>query len=88
LQKTELQLQPMSKVKMIWDFKGPNAEAIAKHHVVHLNEFILSEAIEDAFAESLKLTEMYTQAFLVVPERYTHELRKRLKPHRGQRYVE
>ena len=29
----------MSYLKLIWDFKGPNSEHIAKHHEIHLKEF-------------------------------------------------
>lgn len=76
----------MDKVKMIWDFRGPNALHIASHHIIHLDEFIDAENIPNAHTGKTEVTENYSMAYLVVPATYTDELRKKLKPHRGQRY--
>jgi len=72
---------------MIWDFRGPNAEKIAMHHIIHLNEFIVAEELPDSHTGKTPVTEMYCIAYLVVPANYTQELRKKLKPHRGQRII-
>lgn len=77
----------MKKVKMIWEFRGPNAYPTANHHEKHLKEFLESESIEDAFTGTEHLSPVYYQAFLVVPEKHMHDLRLRLKPHRGQWYT-
>ena len=30
----------MRQLKLIWDFRGPDALKIAEHHVIHLKEYI------------------------------------------------
>lgn len=76
----------MKKVKMIWDFRGTNAYPIAKHHTVHLEEFLAHESIEGAFTGTEHISPTYYTAYLVVPESRVNDLRNRLKPHRGQWY--
>ena len=71
---------------MIWEFRGTNAYPIARHHVQHLDEFLTHESIEDAFTGTEHVSPTHYQAYLVVPEKYMQDLRKRLKPHRGQWY--
>ncbi|MEM7186628.1 MAG: hypothetical protein AAF466_08210 [Bacteroidota bacterium] len=78
----------MSRIKLIWDFRGHNAQKIAEHHAVHLREFAQAEGLENTLCETTQLTQMHTIAFLVVEESKMNELRERLKPHRGQRYQE
>ena len=34
-----------NKIKLIWKFSGPDADHIAKHHLVHLKEYIEKENI-------------------------------------------
>ncbi len=76
----------MEQVKMIWDFRGPNAEPIAKHHQIHLNEFVEKEGISETITGIEVVSEYYCMAFLVVPNEQVNRLRTLLKPHRGQRY--
>ena len=35
----------MRKLKLIWDFRGPDALKIAQHHEIHLKEFIAIEKL-------------------------------------------
>ena len=30
----------MQQVKLIWNFSGPDAEGTAKHHEIHIREFL------------------------------------------------
>ena len=30
----------MRKLKLIWDFKGPDSEKTAAHHLIHLDEYV------------------------------------------------
>lgn len=78
----------MNRIKLIWDFRGPNAEPIAAHHVVHLGEFALAEGLENAICETEKISEMHHIAFMIIGEEYMADLRERLKPNRGQKYIE
>lgn len=74
----------MSKIKMIWDFRGPNALKIAEHHVKHLNEYILAEKLNITNTGIEVLNTMHAIAFMVVEEHDVKLLRDALKPHRGQ----
>ncbi|MCB0482517.1 MAG: hypothetical protein KDC83_13900 [Flavobacteriales bacterium] len=74
----------MKKVKLIWDFRGPNADKIAEHHEIHLNEFILTKHLEGCETGVEQLSEMFSIAFIIVDEKHTIPLRDALKPHRGE----
>lgn len=76
------------RVKLIWDFRGPNAFPIAQHHAKHLGEFAQAEGLQHSITGSEQLTEMYAIAFLVVEKEHMHALREKLKPNRGQLYSE
>ena len=76
----------MSYLKLIWDFKGPNSEHIAKHHEIHLKEFITSENLELNITGFTVLTDMHSIAYLVVNEAEMITVRDALKPHRGEIY--
>lgn len=78
----------MERVKLIWDFHGPNAARIAEHHAKHLAEFALSEAVKEPLQGTEKITEMHYLAYLVVDKTLMNDLRERLKPNRGQLYME
>lgn len=72
------------KIKLIWDFRGPGAIQTAKHHVIHLNEYVTLEKIDAPKAESISISEFSATAILIVEEKEVAKLRSALKPHRGQ----
>jgi len=74
------------KIKLIWDFRGPTAEKIAAHHVVHLKDFIRIEKMKFNIAGVEKLSEMHWSAFMVISKEEMEPLKKALKPHRAQAY--
>ena len=37
----------MKRVKLIWDFRGPNATKIAEHHDIHLKEYIKKNGLDN-----------------------------------------
>ena len=78
----------MRKIKLIWDFKGPEGIKIAEHPAIHLNEFIEAEHYKDLISGFEALEEFHAIAFLVTPEDQMKALRDALKPHRGQVYSE
>ncbi|MAY22735.1 MAG: hypothetical protein CMC74_08145 [Flavobacteriaceae bacterium] len=78
----------MNKVKMIWDFRGPNAHPIATHHAKHLEEYAIAENLPDWDIGVSLVSEMHSIAYFIVPEALVPELRTALKPNRGQRYQE
>lgn len=74
----------MRKLKLIWDFRGPDAMQIAVHHEVHLKEYIISENLNIEITGVEQLSELHSIAYLVVNEDEMKPIRDALKPHRGQ----
>ncbi|WP_298497917.1 hypothetical protein [uncultured Algibacter sp.] len=78
----------MRKLKLIWDFRGPDASKIAEHHEIHLKEYIQLEHLNVTSTGIENLSDIHTIAFLVVDENLMKPIRDALKPHRGQVYTE
>ncbi|WP_111308178.1 hypothetical protein [Confluentibacter sediminis] len=78
----------MRKLKLIWDFRGPDAYKIAQHHEKHLKEYILTEKLTISITGTEILNDTHSTAFLVVNEDQMKPIRDALKPHRGQVYIE
>ena len=75
-----------TKIKLIWDFRGPSAQAIARHHLVHLREYIVSEGLDITITGQKELSDLHSLAYMVVQESQMPEIRDRLRPHRGEIY--
>jgi hypothetical protein len=78
----------MRKLKLIWDFRGPNAKKTAEHHEIHLKQFIVIQKLDITITGVETLNNMHSIAFLVVNESNMKPIRDVLKPHRGQVYSE
>jgi hypothetical protein len=76
------------KLKLIWDFHGPDAHKIAEHHEIHLKQYIALEKFEITLTGVETLNDIHAIAFLVVNENNMKPIRDALKPHRGQVYTE
>jgi hypothetical protein len=76
-------MQKNRQLKLIWDFRGPDAELIAKHHEIHLKEFFQIEAKTHFGIGVETLTEMHSIAYVIVSETDMKPVRDALKPHRG-----
>jgi len=76
----------MRNLKLIWDFKGPDALKIAQHHEIHLKEYIEREKVQITITGTETLSDMHSIAFLIVGEDKMKPIRDTLKPHRGQVY--
>ncbi len=74
------------KIKLIWDFRGPDASKIAEHHEKHLKEYIVAEKLTITNTGFKALNDMHCTAFLVVQEGDMLKVRDALKPHRGEVY--
>jgi len=81
-------LEMTERIKLIWDFRGPNAKHIAQHHAKHLNEFAETEKLQHSFTGIEELSPMHHIAFMVVEKKLMDRLRETLKPTRGQIYDE
>jgi len=78
----------MRDLKLIWDFRGPEALKIAEHHEIHLKEYIQSQKLDLEITGFHAENDMHAIAFMVVPENIMKPIRDALKPHRGQLYTE
>lgn len=76
----------MRKIKLIWDFKSRDVEHFAKHHAIHLEEFIVKENYELNITGYQLLNENHAIAFVVVKEEDMLQFRDVLKPHRAVVY--
>jgi len=72
------------KIKLIWDFRGPEALEIAKHHCIHLKEFSEKENLTFHEISIQEISELYCIAFIIVNETDMLTFRDALKPHRGE----
>ena len=76
----------MRKLKLIWDFRGPDASKIAEHHEIHLKEYIQLEKLNITITGFEVINEFHSIAYVVVNESDMKPIRDALKPHRGQVY--
>ncbi len=77
----------MDQIKLIWDFRGADAEQIAIHHVKHLKEYASANNLNEHATGVEKKSPLYSLAYIVVPKEHMRTVRDALKPHRGE-YVD
>jgi hypothetical protein len=71
------------KIRLIWDFYGESAEGTAKHHVIHLKEFMEREKL-DFFSEGTNSNaELHSSAYMTVQEKDVTIIRDALRPNRA-----
>jgi len=75
------------KLKLIWDFRGPDAQKTAEHHEIHLKEFIEAKKLNHNITGVEQLSDLYSIAYLVVDETEMIPVRDALRPHRGEWYT-
>lgn len=76
------------KIKLIWDFRGSAAIETAKHHEIHLKDYIIAEKIALNITGFEIFSDVYSIAFMVVNEENMIDVRDILKPHRGEVFEE
>ena len=72
------------KIKLLWDFRGPDSLKIAEHHCIHLKEFSETENLGFLEINSKQFNAHYSIAFIIVEEKDMLKYRDALKPHRGE----
>lgn len=72
-----------ARIKMIWDFRGPDSLKYAQHHAIHLQQFCTRENLQDIETGSEGFGEMHSIAFMVIPESLKLIIRDALKPNRA-----
>ena len=73
------------KIKLIWDFRGPDSFMTATHYLRHLKESPLFSPDRSTGVETVN--ESHCIAFLLISESEIPRFRDTLKPHRAV-YVE
>lgn len=73
-------------VKLIWDFRGPTAEKTAKLFELRLQEYMVNEELEPRITGIKSLSPRHAIAYMVIPEFRLQEVKKELKPQRGEYY--
>ena len=76
------------KIKLIWEFRGPSAHQTAKHHEIHLQDYIRIENLELNITMVELQSEFSATAYMVITENELPKVKAALKPHRGQYYQE
>lgn len=72
------------KLKLIWDFKGPDSSITARHHAAHLKDFVRMNKLSMEIVKVEELSPAHAIAYLVVTDAEMPAVRDALKPHRGQ----
>ena len=71
------------KIKVLWDFRGPDAAKIAEHHKLHLQEYADQKQLILMDIGLEKHSEFFTSAFITVNEADLIQVRDELKPQRA-----
>ena len=71
------------KIKLIWDFRGPDAHATAERHTIHLREFALREKLAFDTAGTEQLDDHHSIAWLHAEEAQMRMIRDALRPQRA-----
>ncbi len=69
-------------LKMIWDFRGPDAYKTAEHHEIHLKQYMEKENISGTTGITEE-SELHTFAFMIIAEQDMIKVRDELRPHRA-----
>lgn len=62
--------------------RGLHASGMAEHHAIHLQEFAEREGITAEEVGTENLSDLYSVAFMIVPEQDSEMVQKSLRPHR------
>ncbi len=71
------------KIRLIWEFRGPDALETAKHHVIHLKEFATIEKLHFYKSDIAKKSDYFCTAYIIVDEINMLTYKNALKPDRG-----
>ena len=71
------------KIRLIWEFRGPDALKTAEHHVIHLKEFAQAENLHFYESDYTKQSDYFSIAYIIVDEKEMMTYKNALKPDRG-----
>ena len=72
------------KIRLIWDFRGPDCEKIAKHYKIHLSDFLNTNNSVYFDFNDKKITTLHHIVYLIVLTSSMKYFRDNLKPNRGE----
>ena len=72
-----------NKLKLIWEFIGIDADMIAKHHFVHLNEYVEKENLKIFKIGNEKIDKNISNSFMIISEDLLYKIKKDLRPHKA-----
>ena len=78
----------MRKLKLIWDFKGPDSMKTAEHHLIHLKEYVQLKDFDFIATGTESISMTHHIAYAAVEEPNMISVRDELRPHRGQLWTE
>jgi len=73
----------MEKIKLVWEFRGSEAEKTAEHHAIHLREYNQLHSRTDHECGTEKISDLYVIAYMIVPRDEMLHYRDHLKPQRA-----
>ena len=71
------------KIKVLWDFRGPDALKIAEHHRIHLQEYADQQRLVLIDIGVEKHSDYFTSAYMTIHETDVLQIRDQLKPQRA-----
>lgn len=71
------------KIRLIWNFRGPDALETAKHHVIHLKEFAENNNLFYEKVDTIVENNYLSIAFIIINESELSIYKNALKPDRG-----
>lgn len=77
----------MRRIRLHWDFFGPDAPTTAAHFLKHLDEFCAREGVR-GYEHWMRRETIRTTAIMECDEAYLKLLRDALRPVRGERVLE
>ena len=73
----------MKDLKFVWEFFGSDSEQLAKHHLNHLEEFLVKEDIIFSKIGTTKESLNFSYSFVILNSSYLEIIKLSLKPHKA-----
>lgn len=70
------------KIKLLWNFSGPESEGTAKHHEFHIREFLEKHNFNH-LTTGAEQSGVFWSTYLIVDEKDMILFRDALRPHKG-----
>ncbi len=71
------------KIRLLWDFRGPDSLKTAKHHIIHLKEFATIKKLPFIEISIIEQNIYLNSAFIIINETELSVYKNALKPDRG-----